>query len=156
MTMPHTSNLREACIGGLQRKMSYHNSDTFIRSIRMEFGCLGKGKGPWDGIGAVVKTKNRKDIINNIAARLRTTPSGRITKALEVMTSSSHTHVLFNTQQHTDNQPVTITIYMLIYALRVAFNSHGVPFALLRALCRWYSIFDTYSPHTSGFKSIHT
>ena len=36
----------------------------FIRSIWQEFGCPGKGKGPWDGLGAVVKTKVRTDIVN--------------------------------------------------------------------------------------------
>ena len=29
----------------------------FLRSIWQQFGCPGKGKGPWDGLGAVVKTK---------------------------------------------------------------------------------------------------
>ena len=36
----------------------------FIRSIWIQFGCPGKGKGPWDGLGAVVKTKVRNDITN--------------------------------------------------------------------------------------------
>ena len=36
----------------------------FIRSIWNQFGCPGKGKGPWDGLGAVVKTKVRNDITN--------------------------------------------------------------------------------------------
>ena len=31
----------------------------FIRSIWLQYGCPGKGKGPWDGLGAVVKTKVR-------------------------------------------------------------------------------------------------
>ena len=31
----------------------------FIRSIWQQYGCPGKGKGPWDGLGAVVKTKVR-------------------------------------------------------------------------------------------------
>ena len=34
----------------------------FIRSIWIQYGCPGKGKGPWDGLGAVVKTKVRNDI----------------------------------------------------------------------------------------------
>jgi hypothetical protein len=36
----------------------------FIKTIRIEFGCPGHGKGPWDGLGAVVKTIVRNAIIN--------------------------------------------------------------------------------------------
>lgn len=50
----------------------------------VEFSCPGNGKGPWDGIGAVVKTKVRNDIINAIVTKMNSTPSGRITEALEV------------------------------------------------------------------------
>ena len=37
----------------------------FLRSIWLEFGCPGKGKGPWDGLGAVAKTKVHNDITND-------------------------------------------------------------------------------------------
>jgi hypothetical protein len=30
-------------------------SENFIRTIWVEFGCPGHGKGPWDGLGAVIK-----------------------------------------------------------------------------------------------------
>ena len=56
----------------------------FIRTIWIEFGCPGKGKGPWDGVGAVVKTKVRNDITNLIPQKRNTTASGRITCALDV------------------------------------------------------------------------
>ena len=52
----------------------------YLRSIWLEFGCPGKGKGPWDGLGAVAKTKVRNDITNNKCR----TASGRIRSALEV------------------------------------------------------------------------
>lgn len=52
----------------------------FLRSIWLEFGCPGKGKGPWDGLGAVAKTKVRNDITNDKCR----TASGRIRSALEV------------------------------------------------------------------------
>ena len=53
---------------------------SFVLAIWLEFGCPGKGKGPWDGLGAVVKTKVRNDITNNKCF----TASKRIRSALEV------------------------------------------------------------------------
>lgn len=79
----------------------------FIRAIRLEFGCPGKGKGPWDGIGAVIKTKVRNDITNNIPSRRRTTQSGRITTALEVLgeVPSCTYHVIPRTPLPTSMKP---------------------------------------------------
>ena len=34
----------------------------FINMIWVEFGCPGHGKGPWDGLGAMAKTKVTRDI----------------------------------------------------------------------------------------------
>ena len=63
---------------------------SYIRSIWVQFGCPGKGKGPWDGLGAMVKTKVRRDITNE---RCRTA-SKRIRSALEV---AEHLRNLFST-----------------------------------------------------------
>ena len=56
----------------------------FMRKIILEFACPGKGKGPWDGIGAVVKTKIRNEIVNDICKKIMSTKSGRIISAVEV------------------------------------------------------------------------
>ena len=34
----------------------------FLRTVWVEFGCPGHGKGPWDGLGATAKTKVTTDI----------------------------------------------------------------------------------------------
>ena len=46
----------------------------------VEYGCPGHGKGPWDGLGAMAKTKVTRDLTDSNVQ----TPSGRITCALEV------------------------------------------------------------------------
>jgi flagellar biosynthesis GTPase FlhF len=65
----------------------------FIETIMIEYGCPGKGKGPWDGVGAAIKTKVRNDIINEIMKKAKTTPSGKITNALEV---AQHLRAIFS------------------------------------------------------------
>ena len=62
---------------------------SFIRSIWIQFGCPGKGKGPWDGLGAMVKSKVRRDITNQRCL----TASKRIRSALEV---AEHLRNLFS------------------------------------------------------------
>ena len=52
----------------------------------------GKGKGPWDGLGATAKTKVRNDITNGKCL----TPSGRIRSALEV---AQHLRATFATSE---------------------------------------------------------
>ena len=64
---------------------------SFIRSIWIQFGCPGKGKGPWDGLGAMVKSKVRRDITNQRCL----TASKRIRSALEV---AEHLRNLFSTR----------------------------------------------------------
>lgn len=54
------------------------------------FGCPGKGKGKWDGLGAMVKSKVRRDITNERCL----TASKRIRSALEV---AEHLRNLFLT-----------------------------------------------------------
>ena len=52
----------------------------FLKIVWVEFGCPGHGKGPWDGLGAMVKTKVSRDLTNGQVL----TPSGDINTALEV------------------------------------------------------------------------
>ena len=69
--------------------------------VWMEFGCPGHGKGPWDGLGAMAKSKVTRDITDHNEQ----TPSGRITSPLEV---AQHLRAEFCTQQwlteHADKQ----------------------------------------------------
>ena len=58
----------------------------------VEFGCAGHGKGPWDGLGAVIKQTVRRDILhNNILTSL-----GYITSPAEV---AEHLHRKFGTNE---------------------------------------------------------
>ena len=63
-----------------------------IKQLWVEFGCPGHGKGPWDGLGAMVKTKVSRDITD---CKERT-PSHCITSALEV---AQHLRSTFSTDE---------------------------------------------------------
>lgn len=63
----------------------------FLRLAWVEFGCPGHGKGPWDGLGAMVKTKVSRDLTNECCL----TPSGDIDTALEV---AQHVRAIFCTK----------------------------------------------------------
>ena len=76
------------------KKQDELTDENFVEKIMVEYGCPGKGKGPWDGVGAAVKTKIRNDIINEIMKKAKTTPSGQITNALEV---AQHLRSIFST-----------------------------------------------------------
>ena len=60
--------------------------------VWVEYGCLGHGKGPWDGLGVMVKTKVTRDLTDSNVQ----TPSGRITSALE---TAQHLCATFCTPQ---------------------------------------------------------
>lgn len=75
-------------------KQDEMSSLNFLKQIMAEYGCPGKGKGPWDGLGAAVKTRIRNAIINEIARKAQTTPSGQITNAIEV---AQHLRAIFST-----------------------------------------------------------
>ena len=64
----------------------------FLRMVWIEFGCPGHGKGPWDGIGAMVKTKITRDITNEQCL----TPSGTIKTPLCV---AQHARATFCTEE---------------------------------------------------------
>ena len=36
----------------------------FLKAVWIEFGCPGHGKGPWDGMGAVIKQRVSRDMTN--------------------------------------------------------------------------------------------
>lgn len=78
--------------------------------IFVEFGCAGHGKGPWDGLGAVIKQRIRKDILHN---NIRT-QSGKITSAAEV---AEHLRAVFCTkewrEEHVDQ---TIKEVVVLYS----------------------------------------
>ena len=59
---------------------SKYKENEFIKMVWVEYGCPGHGKGPWDGLGAMTKTKVTRDLTDSNVQ----TPSGRITCALEV------------------------------------------------------------------------
>ena len=64
----------------------------FIKMVWVGFGCPGHGKGPWDGIGAMVKTKLSRDLTNVQVL----TPSGKMASALE---AAQHARAIFCTQE---------------------------------------------------------
>ena len=64
----------------------------YIKLVWVEYGCPGHGKGPWDGLGAMAKTKVTRDITDGNER----TPTGRITSPLEV---AQHLRAVFCTQE---------------------------------------------------------
>ena len=72
--------------------------------VWVEYGCPGHGKGPWDGLGAMAKTKVTRDLTDSNVQ----TPSGRITCALEVARALArnflHTTVVKKAQKEHENQ----------------------------------------------------
>ena len=61
-----------------------------ISMLWVEFGCAGHGKGPWDGLGAMLKQTVRRDILHNTIL----TSSGYITSPAEV---AEHLYLRFST-----------------------------------------------------------
>lgn len=87
--------------------------DEFVSQIMVEYGCPHKGKGPWDGVGAAVKTRIRNAIINEIARKAKTTPSGMITNAIEVV---QHLRSVMSTPKWlSDHAGMTIHEYVPLY-----------------------------------------
>lgn len=64
----------------------------FLKLAWVEFGCPGHGKGPWDGLGAMVKTKVTRDITNEQCL----TPSLDMCNAMEV---AQHVRSTFCTRE---------------------------------------------------------
>ena len=57
-----------------------HNHSAWLKMVWVEFGCPGHRKGPWDGLGAMVKTKVTLDIIHG----KEHTMTGKITSPILV------------------------------------------------------------------------
>ena len=66
----------------------------FLRTVWVEYGCPGHGKGPWNGLGATAKTNVTTDITDGNER----TPSGKITCALTV---AQHLRAVFDSQEWT-------------------------------------------------------
>ena len=114
----------------------------FIKNIRIEFGCPGRGKGPWDGLGAVAKTRVKNDIINLISSKLRTTPSGRITTPLEV---AQHLRSVFTNskwlQRHA-NMKINEVVVMYIDKTEFVWPpDEGPKYGTLHGISSLYSFF---------------
>ncbi|KAL3892591.1 MAG: hypothetical protein SGPRY_014983, partial [Prymnesium sp.] len=82
------------------KKMDELSIANFINKVMFEYGCPGKGKGPWDGVDAAVKKKMRNDIVNEIVRKMKTTPSGRAICALEV---AQHLRTVLSSQKLIDD-----------------------------------------------------
>lgn len=61
-----------------------------LSTLWVEFGCAGHGKGPWDGLGAMLKQTVRRDVLHNTVL----TASGYITSPEEV---AEHLYHRFST-----------------------------------------------------------
>ena len=82
----------------IQRVLEETDNDTHFKSKENLLfcsegpGCPGDGKGPWDGLGDMTKTKVTRDLTDSNVQ----TPSGRITCELEV---AQHLLTTFSTRQ---------------------------------------------------------
>ena len=56
------------------------NHSEWLKMVWVEFGCPGHGKGPWDGLGAMVKTKVTLDIMHG----KKHTMTGKVTSPILV------------------------------------------------------------------------
>ncbi len=71
----------------------------WLKMVWVEFGCPGHGKGPWDGLGAMAKSKVTIDIMHG----KEHTSTGKITSSMQV---AQHLRSIFCTKgwsmEHTD------------------------------------------------------
>lgn len=82
----------------------------FLKTCWIEFGCPGHGKGPWDGLGAVLKQQVSRDITNNKIL----TESGYITCPKEV---AEHLRARFSTREWREaHQHKAIHEILIFYA----------------------------------------
>jgi hypothetical protein len=90
---------------------SKYKEKEFIKMVWVEYGCPGHGKGPWDGLGAMAKTKVTRDLTDSNVQ----TPSGRITSALE---TAQHLRATFCTPQwpkkHKKNMKINKVVVMYL------------------------------------------
>ena len=81
-----------------------------LKIVWVDFGCPGHGKGPWDGLGAMAKTKLTRDMTNGTIR----SASGRIESIIDV---AQHLRATFGTQdwisQHQDMQINQVVVMYL-------------------------------------------
>lgn len=105
----HSDNASHFKSGAMMHYWTHkvHDLD-FLKACWIEFGCPGHGKGPWDGMGAVMKQTLKRDMTNNKIL----TESGYITSPKEV---AEHLRNRFETDEwkaaHTDKsiQEIIVT-----------------------------------------------
>ena len=76
----HSDNASHFKSGQMMNYWSEKKKDLGLKLLRVDFGCPGHGKGPWDGLGAVLKQAVTRDSMNMKIL----TQSGYITSPLEV------------------------------------------------------------------------
>ena len=76
----HSDNASHFKSGQMLNYWSEKKSELGLKFLRVDFGCPGHGKGPWDGLGAVLKQTVARDSLNQKIL----TESGYITSPLEV------------------------------------------------------------------------
>lgn len=60
----HSDNASHFKSGSMMNFWSRVRSEGWLKSVWVEFGCPGHGKGPWDGMGAVIKQQLTRDLTN--------------------------------------------------------------------------------------------
>ena len=76
----HSDNASHFKSGQMMNYWSEKKEEYGLKFVRVDFGCPGHGKGPWDGLGAVLKQAVARDSLNQKIL----TDSGVITTPLEV------------------------------------------------------------------------
>ena len=76
----HSDNASHFKSGQMMNYWSEIKKKLKLKFVRIDFGCPGHGKGPWDGLGAVLKQAVTRDTLNNKIL----TQSGYVTSPMEV------------------------------------------------------------------------
>ena len=76
----HSDNASHFKSGQMMNYWSDKKRELGLKFMRIDFGCPGHGKGPWDGLGAVLKQAIVRDTLNNKIL----TQSGFVTGPIEV------------------------------------------------------------------------
>ena len=76
----HSDNASHFKSGQMLNYFAAKKAELGFKFMRVDYGCPGHGKGPWDGLGAVLKQRVARDILNNKIL----TESGYVTCPQEV------------------------------------------------------------------------
>ena len=82
----HSDNASHFKSGQMMNYWSEKKKQLGLKFLRVDFGCPGHGKGPWDGLGAVLKQTIARDSLNQKIL----TQSGYITCPMEVAEHLRH------------------------------------------------------------------